>query len=55
MSSWTEVHSQEILELARKHGMTNVRVFRSMIRGEVNRTSNPDLSKIPLRKRKCCR
>jgi len=34
MSPWVEAHSREILELARKHGITNVRVFGSMARAE---------------------
>ncbi len=44
MSSWIKAHSQEILELACRHSMTNVRVFGAMVRGEANRTSKPDLN-----------
>lgn len=43
MSPWVEAHSRDILELAHKHGMTNVRVFGSMARGDVNETSDLDL------------
>lgn len=43
MSPWVETHSREILELAQKHGMTNVRVFGSMARGEADDTSDLDL------------
>ncbi|MEA3278135.1 MAG: nucleotidyltransferase family protein [Pseudomonadota bacterium] len=43
MSPWVEAHSQEILELARRHGMTNVRVFGSMARGEADEASDLDL------------
>lgn len=43
MSPWVETHSREILELAQKHGMTNVRVFGSMARGKADDTSDLDL------------
>ncbi len=43
MTPWVEAHSQEILELARKHGITNVRVFGSMARGEATEASDLDL------------
>lgn len=43
MSPWVEAHSQEILDLARVHGMTNVRVFGSMARGEEDEASDLDL------------
>lgn len=43
MSPWVAAHSQEILELAHKHGMTNVRVFGSMARGEADEASDLDL------------
>jgi hypothetical protein len=34
---------QEILELARKHGAANVRVFGSVVRGEDDSTSDIDI------------
>lgn len=40
MSPWVEAHRHEILELARRHGMTNVRVFGSMARGEAGAVSD---------------
>jgi hypothetical protein len=43
MSPWVEAHSREILELARRHGMRNVRVFGSMARGEAGADSDLDL------------
>lgn len=43
MNSWVEAHSKEILELARKHGITNVRVFGSMARQEADEVSDLDL------------
>jgi predicted nucleotidyltransferase len=43
MNPWVERHSREILELAHKHGMTNVRVFGSMARGDAGETSDLDL------------
>jgi uncharacterized protein len=43
MSPWVEEHSREILDLALKHGMSNVRVFGSMARGEADDASDLDL------------
>ena len=43
MNPWVERHSCEILELAHKHGMTNVRVFGSMAGGDADETSDLDL------------
>lgn len=43
MNAWVEAHSREILELARKHGMINVRVFGSMAREEADEASDLDL------------
>ena len=43
MSPWVEAKSREILELARRHGMRNVRVFGSMARGEAGADSDLDL------------
>jgi predicted nucleotidyltransferase len=43
MSPWVEAHRREILDLARRHGMTNVRVFGSMARGEASEVSDLDL------------
>lgn len=34
---------QEILDLARRHGARNVRVFGSMVRGDAGTTSDVDL------------
>lgn len=38
-----EHHRVEILEIARRHGICNVRVFGSMARGDANDTSDVDL------------
>jgi uncharacterized protein len=43
MNAWAELHSREILELARKHGMTNIRVFGSMARRNTHEASDLDL------------
>ena len=43
MRPWVEQHSREILELAGKHGMTNVRDFGSMARGDAETDSDLDL------------
>lgn len=43
MSTFLNQHRTEILELARRHGAKNVRVFGSMARGEDHKTSDLDL------------
>ncbi len=43
MSGLLKKHRVEILDLARRHGAGNVRVFGSMARGEDNESSDLDL------------
>ena len=38
-----EQHRVEILEIAKRHGLRNVRVFGSMARGDANDNSDVDL------------
>ena len=38
-----EEHRAAILEIARRHGLRNVRVFGSMARGDASETSDVDL------------
>lgn len=43
MDKLIESRRQAILQLARSHGVTNVRVFGSMARGDANATSDVDI------------
>jgi len=43
MNTLIETHRDEIRELARRYGITNVRVFGSMARGEASSESDVDL------------
>ena len=43
MDSMIEQYRAEILALAKRHGIRDVRVFGSMARGEANDTSDVDL------------
>ncbi len=38
-----ETHRQAILDIARRYGLTNVRVFGSMARGDADENSDVDL------------
>lgn len=38
-----EAHRKEIVEIAEKHGLSNVRVFGSMARGDASDSSDVDL------------
>ncbi|MEW5891198.1 MAG: nucleotidyltransferase family protein [Pseudomonadota bacterium] len=38
-----ETHGQAILDIARRYGLTNVRVFGSMARGDADENSDVDL------------
>ena len=38
-----ETHRQQLIELARRHGIANVRVFGSMARGDAGADSDVDL------------
>lgn len=43
-----ETHRREILDLAARYGVTNVRVFGSMARGDADENSDVDLLVQPL-------
>ena len=43
-----EAHRRELLALAERHGVTNVRVFGSMARGDATDESDVDLLVLPL-------
>jgi predicted nucleotidyltransferase len=43
-----ETHRRELLALAERHGVTNVRVFGSMARGDATDESDVDLLVLPL-------
>jgi uncharacterized protein len=43
MNGWLDRHRTEILDLARRHGAGNVRVFGSIARGDDQATSDLDL------------
>ncbi len=38
-----EAHREAILDIARRYGLTNVRVFGSMVRGDAGENSDVDL------------
>jgi len=48
MNQLIELHREEILALARKYGVSDVRVFGSMARGTADDTSDVDLLVQPL-------
>ena len=43
MHALIESHREQLLSLARRHGVTSVRVFGSMVRGEEREDSDVDL------------
>ncbi len=43
-----ETHRQALRDLARRHGVTNLRVFGSMARGDADEHSDVDLLVLPL-------
>lgn len=43
MHELIETHRSEILALAKRHGLQDVRVFGSMVRGDVHNASDVDL------------
>ena len=43
MHPFVEAHRHAIVELAEKHGLSNVRVFGSMARGDATASSDVDL------------
>lgn len=48
MHALIEAHRQELLSIAAKYGVTDVRVFGSMARGDANEDSDVDLLVRPL-------
>ncbi len=43
MHSLIETYREAILDIARRYGLTNVRVFGSMVRGDADENSDVDL------------